>query len=35
MQQESLRNEKDIRNTYNQEEKAFTFGKNNFLTKKG
>ena len=34
MQQESLRNEKDIKSTYNREEKAFTCGENHLKTRK-
>ena len=34
MQQESVRNEKDIRITNNQGEIAFTCGENNFITRK-
>ena len=34
MQQESLRNEKDIKSTYYREEKAFTCGENHFITRK-
>ena len=33
-QQESLRNEKDIKSTYNREEKAFTCGENHLKTRK-